>query len=90
VPLYEFRCSCCGPFDLHRTMQEDSSIAHCPGCAEPAQRRYSVGAQPVPNGALREAGRVERSRVDRARGGEPVVTGPPLGRRLHGLGGHHH
>jgi putative FmdB family regulatory protein len=84
VPLYEFRCPRCGPFDLRRDMQDAAAAAPCPSCGGPAQRRYGVGAVALPGGPLRGAGRADRARVDRARSGEPVVTGPPSGRRLPG------
>jgi putative FmdB family regulatory protein len=90
MPLYEFRCSGCGPFELHRAMQDAAATAPCPACATPAPRHYGVGVPRRPGGALRDAGRADRGRVDRARSGEPVFTGPPSGRRLHGLGGHRH
>jgi putative FmdB family regulatory protein len=82
VPLYEFRCPDCGPFDLRSPMQDAATTAPCPSCDRPAGRRYSVGVGRPPAGALRGAGRADRARVDRARSGEPVVTGPPSGRRL--------
>jgi putative FmdB family regulatory protein len=90
VPLYEFRCADCGPFDLHCGMQDAAGTAPCPSCAQPARRRYSVGVGRAPGGVLRDAGRVDRARVDRARTGEPVVTGSPSGRRLPRPGGHRH
>ena len=90
MPVYEFRCPGCGLFDLRREMAEAASSAHCPSCAQPASRRYSVGAGHALTGPLRDAGRRDRARADRARSGEPVVTGPPSGRRLHHPGGHRH
>jgi hypothetical protein len=71
-------------------MQDAAATAPCASCGRPAQRRYSVGAGRPPGGALRDAGRNDRARVDRARSGEPVVTGPPSGRRLRRPGGHRH
>jgi putative FmdB family regulatory protein len=90
VPLYEFRCPSCGPFDLRRTMQEAAQAAHCPSCAQPAQRRYTVSGGSPSTGALRGADKEDRARVDRARSGEPVITGPPSGRRFPRPSGHHH
>ncbi|GAB3347359.1 FmdB family zinc ribbon protein [Modestobacter lapidis] len=90
MPLYEFSCPRCGPFDLHRDMREAASTAACPACDGAAQRRYRVGVGSVATGVLRDAGRADRARVDRARSGEPVVTGPPAGRRLPGRGAHRH
>lgn len=90
MPLYEFRCADCGPFDLRRDMADAAATAPCPSCARPAPRRYGVGVGPAPGGGLRGAGRADRARVDRARTGEPAVTGPPSGRRLPRPGGHRH
>ena len=90
MPLYEFRCPECGPFDLHRDMRDAASTAPCPACDQPARRRYRVGVGHHPTGVLRDAGRADRTRVDRARTGEPTVTGPPSGRRLPGGGAHRH
>jgi hypothetical protein len=71
-------------------MHHAAATAPCPSCDRPAGRRYSVGVVRPPAGALRDAGRADRARVDRARSGEPVVTGPPSGRRLPRAGGHLH
>jgi putative FmdB family regulatory protein len=90
VPLYEFRCTDCGPFDLRRDMDDAAPAAPCPSCAQPAQRVYTVsGGRPL-TGPLRGADRLDRARVDRARSGEPVITGPPSGRRFPRPGGHRH
>ncbi len=89
MPLYEFRCPQCGPFDLHRTMREATEAAPCPACDQSAQRCYRVGVGRPSAGVLRDAGRADRARVGRAHSGEPVLTGPPTGRRLPG-GGHRH
>lgn len=89
MPLYEFRCARCGPFDLHRAMRQASEAAPCPACEEPAQRCFRVGVGRPSTGVLRDAGRADRARVDRARSGEPVLTGTLTGRRLPG-GRHPH
>ncbi|MGY1838751.1 MULTISPECIES: FmdB family zinc ribbon protein [unclassified Modestobacter] len=90
MPLYEFRCPECGPFDLHRDMRDAAATAPCPACDRTAPRHYRVGVGRPPTGALRDAGRADRARVDRARSGEPLVTGPPTGRRLPGGAAHRH
>jgi putative FmdB family regulatory protein len=90
VPLYEFRCPQCGPFDLRRDMQAATATAVCPSCDRPARRVYSVAEFRPRSGPLRGAGKADRARVDRALSGEPLVTGPPAGRRLSSPGGHRH
>ena len=90
MPIYEFCCPDCGPFDLRRDMADAAATAPCPSCTRPAARRYRVGLGQPPSGALRDAGRADRARADRARSGEPIITGPPSGRRLPRAGGHRH
>jgi putative FmdB family regulatory protein len=90
VPLYEFRCPSCGPFDVHQGMQDASDVATCPSCDRTARRVYSVSAFRPENGPLRGATKADRRRLDRARSGEPLITGPPPGRRLPLSRRHHH
>ena len=90
MPLYEFRCRSCGPFDLRRDMRDVADAAVCPGCERPARRVYAVSGYGLATGPLRDATRADRARVDRARSGEPAITGPPSGRRFPASRGHHH
>ncbi len=41
MPLYEFRCDRCGPFDLMRPLAESEAPATCPTCQESAKRIFS-------------------------------------------------
>ncbi|WP_425454192.1 FmdB family zinc ribbon protein [Geodermatophilus normandii] len=88
--MYEFRCPGCGPFDLQRSMQQDTDGACCPTCARAAPRSYAVGGAVGLAGPLRGAGRADRARVDRAHSGEPRVTAGPAERRLPRSAGHGH
>jgi putative FmdB family regulatory protein len=90
VPLYEFHCQSCGLFDLRRQMQDASDVATCPSCTRTARRVYSVGAFRLEHGPIRDAAKADRSRLDRARSGEPAISGPPTGRRFSRSSGHHH
>jgi putative FmdB family regulatory protein len=90
VPVYEFRCADCGPFDLRRDMQDAADTAACPSCDQPARRVYAVSACRRSTGPLRDATKADRARVDRSRSGEPVITGPPAGRRVSRPRGHQH
>ncbi len=90
MPLYEFRCLQCGPFELRRDMQDVADTEVCPSCDQPARRVYSGSAGRSWRGSLRDATKADRARVERARSGEPVVTGPPSGRRFPRRSGHHH
>ena len=89
MPLYEYRCPQCGPFDLRRAVEEASAPLWCPTCDAPARRVYSAPGTATLRGPLSGASGAERARVDRARSGEPVVTGRARGRRFP-TGGHHH
>jgi putative FmdB family regulatory protein len=90
VPLYEFRCPECGRFDVLRDMQDAGDITPCPSCDHPAQRLYTVSGGRPSMGRSQEPGKADRARMDRARSGEPVITGPPSGRRLPRRSGHYH
>ena len=81
MPVYEYRCQPCGPFDQRRGVAEATAPASCPTCAQPAARAYTPPGGRRAGGVLTGAGRSERARIDRARSGEPTVTGPPTGRR---------
>jgi putative FmdB family regulatory protein len=54
MPLYEFCCETCGPFEYWRPMRESSDPMLCPSCHEEAQRIFS------PPGLLLTAGSVRR------------------------------
>ena len=88
--MYEYRCPRCGPFDLQRSMQDERHAASCPTCAEAAPRSYAVGGGVALTGSLRGAGQADRDRLDRARSGEPRVTGVRTERRHLRSGGHGH
>ena len=41
MPLYEFVCENCGPFEERRPYSAASSPAWCPHCQSPARRSYT-------------------------------------------------
>ena len=82
MPVYEYRCPECGSFDRTCAMDEARQPANCPTCAAPARRAYTVPGTRTRTGPLAGAGRADRALVDRARTGEPTVTGVPSGRRI--------
>lgn len=51
MPLYEFRCHDCGPFDQWLTLAECSNPITCPSCEKPARRIFSPPS--VLSGSLR-------------------------------------
>lgn len=82
MPSYDFRCDRCGTFEEIRPLAEVGTPASCPSCALPARRIYAAPGFSVRGGTVRDATLATRRVVDRARSGEPVITGPPTGRRL--------
>jgi putative FmdB family regulatory protein len=77
MPTYGFRCTSCGPFDVHRAMADLVVSERCPGCAEPASRVFGAPALRGQAPALRRA-------LDAQAGSahEPaVVTSTPPSRR---------
>lgn len=41
MPLYEYKCVACGPFDVWRPLAESSDPLACETCQEPAIRVFS-------------------------------------------------
>jgi len=81
MPVYEYRCAHCGPFDQHRASDNASQPAACPSCSGAAKRVYTAPGLRSTSGVIAGASTSDRARVDRARSGEPSLTGPPTGRR---------
>ena len=76
MPIYEFLCATCGPFEQHRPLAEASAPMACPSCQVEAQRIYSTGGCMLTAGALRrrmERG-VEPQIVTRPKPQEPAPT----------------
>lgn len=69
MPLYEFRCHKCGPFEKLLTIAECSSPMTCPACEEPAKRIFSPPA--VLSGSLRLKHESEPQLVKRDKESEP-------------------
>ncbi len=90
MPIYEFLCRECGPFEQRRSFGEAGSSTRCPSCSEEARRIYSTPATRKMSTALSNAmNRVEKSAH------EPEVVRRPEGGTLPGTryhpghGGHH-
>lgn len=90
MPVYAFHCPGCGPFDRRRAMSEATEAAPCPSCHGPGRRVYTAPGVRSARGRLAAAVRGDAARVDWARTGEPVVTGPPAGHRLPHATSHRH
>ena len=89
VPLYEYRCPRCGPFDRRRDPEQASAPLPCPTCSASARRVYTVPATTTRRGPLAGASPSDRARIDRAISGEPTITGQSTGRRLPRPAHHH-
>lgn len=86
MPVYEFRCEDCGPFEQRRSFVEAGDPMTCPSCGEGARRVYSMPATKNVPAALSDAmHRVEKSAH------EPEVAGEPTkGTRYRTSHGGHH
>lgn len=74
MPIYEFLCEECGPFEERRSFEEANSVAICPGCGTTARRVYSMPNLKTTPAALSNAmNRAEKSAH------EPEVARRPEG-----------
>jgi putative FmdB family regulatory protein len=78
MPVYEFECERCGPFDEFRDHRSAAEPMACPSCGAPARRRYSA-VYLNRKAWLRGAANPElQERIERSHTGEPnVVRGSP-------------
>jgi putative FmdB family regulatory protein len=90
VPIYEFLCRECGPFEQQRSFAEASDPMRCPSCGLAARRTYTMPAtKNLPAAFSNAMDRVEKSVH------EPEVVRHPVGSTLPGTryhpghGGHH-
>ncbi len=82
MPVYEFSCDTCGGFDQRRSWEQAGDPLACPSCARTAKRVYTAPGTRSTSGVLAAASAADRSRVDRARTGEPRRSGSPAGGRV--------
>ncbi|WP_156809147.1 FmdB family zinc ribbon protein [Arthrobacter sp. TB 23] len=90
VPLYEYRCGECGPFEQRRSTGELGQPMPCPRCSTIAKRVYTPPAVGFRSGTSSRGNIDDRVRLDRARTGEPSFTEAPGGRRFPSDAGHRH
>ncbi len=55
MPLYNYLCSDCGPFDAWRAMAEAEHDCACPSCLKPGRRLVSTPHINLMNASLRRA-----------------------------------
>lgn len=74
MPIYDFTCGDCGPFDLRRSFAEAGEPVTCPSCGEEAKRVYSMpNTRRMPAGLSNAMHRAEKSAH------EPEVVSRPAG-----------
>ena len=84
MPVYDFLCRDCGPFEQRRSFAEAGEPMACPSCGGQARRVYSMPNTKRMPGALSSAmDRVEKSAH------EPEVAQRPVGVTGSGKGHHH-
>lgn len=81
MPIYQFACEGCGPFDLQRPMAEAAAPAACPDCAGAARRVFLAPASKTPLAAGVRAGLAAE---EQSREAPRRVNGREIGH------GHHH
>jgi putative FmdB family regulatory protein len=84
MPLYEYRCTGCGPFELRRELALAVADAACPACGAPAPRMFSAPGGRVPRRQRQLEGLSGPGlrRLDRAQTGAPAIGTLPAGVRL--------
>ncbi|MDP9485233.1 MAG: zinc ribbon domain-containing protein [Actinomycetota bacterium] len=74
VPVYDFGCERCGPFEQRRSLAEAGDPMACPSCGKEARRVYSMpNTRRMPVGLSKAMDRSEKSAY------EPEVVRRPVG-----------
>ncbi len=90
MPIYDFLCESCGPFEERRPLEERADSAACPACDGDARRLYSMpNVRTMPAALSNATHRAEKSAH------EPEVARHPRngmlpGKRYRPGGGDHH
>jgi len=96
VPIYDFACELCGPFEQRRDPVSAGDPLECTGCGAPARRVYGPPMVRSPGNPFASGTREVRSKVERAHTGEPVISygsprpGRPVKQAMHDLKPGHH
>ena len=77
MPVYEYACEACGPFELWAPAGDAGAARACPACGASALRRFTSPGLARTPAALRSA----RDREERS-ADAPEVVGTPAGRPL--------
>jgi putative FmdB family regulatory protein len=79
MPLYDYECRKCGPFQEWRSIDAFDKPSRCPDCGKAARRSLATPGLGMRNSALRKAHQInersaEEPRVVRRKRGDPVPT----------------
>jgi putative FmdB family regulatory protein len=75
VPVYEFLCERCGPFERRRALGEAGDPMPCPACGIEAKRVYSIPhLKTVPTALSNAMKRAERSAHEPELGRRPAAS----------------
>ncbi len=72
MPLYDYKCADCGPFDVWRKMAEVTTPLSCPDCGVIATRVFTAPNISLNTGSLSRVGNSAEPRLIK-RQGEPAV-----------------
>lgn len=67
MPLYQYACRTCGPFEDWRTLDQSQADAACPACAAPSPRTMALPFIPCVSGNVRVAHERNERSMDRPR-----------------------
>lgn len=73
MPLYQFQCQDCGPFDERRAIQNAGDPASCPACGRDATRVFTAPNLARTSSLVRYA----REREEKSRHEPNVVSSKP-------------
>jgi putative FmdB family regulatory protein len=78
MPLYEYQCAGCGPFEASQPMAQSTAPAACPGCGKRSRRILSPTAIAGPRRSGRRRGPVEPQLVEQRTQREPPKVAPSV------------
>jgi putative FmdB family regulatory protein len=83
MPIYEFLCERCGPFDLWRSFDEAGAAQTCPVCRSVAKRVYSApGFARTPPALASARDRAEKSAYEPEVIAQSRPGTEPIGRQV--------
>ena len=74
MPLYEYRCSPCGEFEVWRSMSEYNAPMQCPDCNQTAVKILSAPNINLNSGSLSAIRRVRGSVIAKSKSAEPRLV----------------